>query len=182
MRVDLVWWRQIQPGEFFNIERDPNLVQGGGGARYIEIPKSLVANTQKFLDVVPTQDEPTEAVISAHVIGSPQVVGSLSFLRKAGGRMRIANQNRQATPDSRHPAWRAENGFPKAVDNVKSSEEAKAFYPQGGLRIFIVRTTEFDYYAGFNKGFPPEHLAQDHWTRRLYSRGAGGLFNARGDL
>ena len=180
--VHSVWWRRVQLGEFFNIERSPYLVSGGGGARYIEIPRSLVGPTQHFLGVVPRADgSPTEKTIVARVIGEPDVSGELQFLRKAGGRLRIANQNRQATPESRHPAWRSDRGFPRAPDSVKSSAEARPYYPDGGLRVYIVRTVDGEYYAGFTKGPAPAHLPDDSLTRKLYAGGPGGVFYAKDD-
>ena len=50
-----IWWRNVQPGEFYNIERYPQIA-GGGGSLYIEIPRSLVERTLVFLDVDPARD------------------------------------------------------------------------------------------------------------------------------
>ena len=146
-----IWVRRVQLGEFYNIERSPNL-NGGGGARYIEIPSSLVEDTLRFIGSSRGSDGlPRSKQITVRVIGEPSVTGDLDFTQKAGGRMRIANQNRQATPDKRHPAWTSDRGFPKADDDVASSEEAKTWYPTA-LHVYLVLTQDGDYYAGFTTG------------------------------
>lgn len=73
--------------------------------------------------------------IQASVIGDPQKSGPIEFRSKAGGRMRIANQNRQQPSSQRHPAWTSMRGFPRAPDDVANKEEALAYFPDGGLRI-----------------------------------------------
>jgi hypothetical protein len=173
--VDCVWWRTVQVGEFFNIERAPTTVEGGGGARYIEIPASLVPETQEFLGVQPTAEGPTEATIVVNTVGDPNIQAPLDFTRKAGGRLRIANQNRQATPESRHPAWRNDRGFPMAPDEVASRQDAAPFYPLGGLRIYIAKTMDGLYIAGFTSGDAPDAIPPDSPTRYLYQDGIGGL-------
>ena len=176
--IDSIWYRTVQVGEFFNIERHPRTIPGGGGARYIEIPTTMVEDTLTFLGLsaVPGEELP-EATISARVIGDPTVVGELEFKRKAGGRLRIANQNRQATPEARHPAWRFDRGFPKAADDVGSSEEAGKYYPDS-IHLFLVLGADGDYYAGFTTGTQyPETWPDDTRLHGLFSDPLGGLIS-----
>lgn len=181
--VSCVWWCAVQLGEFFNIERDPGLLGGGGGARYIEIPTTLVPATLEFLGVaVPVDNLPANqavATIPAHAIGAPDVVADINFRSKSaasGRRLLIADQNRQAKPNRRHPAWRAERGFPQAPDSVANRFEAEQHYPEGGLRIYLVKTTDGEFYAGFTTGRqPPPAWAASPVMRMLYDEGRGGL-------
>jgi hypothetical protein len=163
--VAMIWWRNVQLGEFYNIERYPR-IEGGGGALYIEIPSSLVPDTLEFLDAENVRVEAFDPiVISARVVGDPEVRGTIEFRSKKGGRMRIANQNRQQPSSQRHPAWTAERGFPRAPDSVRSSGEARPYFPEGGLRIYIAKTFDGDYYAGFTKGPRPTTMpaSDPHW-------------------
>lgn len=179
LNIERIWWRNVQPGEFYNIERVPRIA-GGGGSLYIEIPSSLVERTLEFLDATGEDVENLPAItIEAGVIGQPGLSGPIEFQRKKGKRMRIANQNRQQSSTRRHPAWISDRGFPKAPDNVRSTEDAKMSFPEGGLRIYIAKTFEGEYYAGFTKGHRPSNLKPTDPMWDLYSqKGVGGVVNA----
>jgi hypothetical protein len=154
-RIAAIWSRTVQEGEFYNIERAPDLPSGGGGgARYIEIPETLVDGTLRFLSASRLSDGSLpERTIVARVIGDPAVSSPLEFKpkAKAGGRLRIANQNRQAPESQRHPAWQSDNGFPKTPDSV-ADRNAAAAHMAGGIHVYLVRTTDGDIYAGFTTG------------------------------
>lgn len=172
LNVDRIWWRNVQPGEFYNIERPHRLASGGGGSLYIEIPSSIVAKTLDFLDATGFNVEDLPVItIEAGVVGRPGESGPIEFQRKAGGRMRIARQNRQQPNSQRHPAWIAQRGFPTAPNDVRSKEEALPYFPEGGLRIYIVKTVEGDYYAGFTKGPRPEDMRRNDPMWDLYPQG-----------
>jgi hypothetical protein len=95
LKIKRIWWRNVQPGEFYNIERY-HRISGGGGSLYIEIPNSMVHETLDFLNITETDfSSKSSFEIQAFVIGEPQQSGPIEFRTKAGGRMRIANQNRQ---------------------------------------------------------------------------------------
>jgi hypothetical protein len=178
LNVDRIWWRNVQPGEFYNIERH-HQIQGGGGSLYIEIPSSIVPQTLDFLDETGSNVKALPVItIQARVHGSPSESGPIEFHRKAGGRMRIARQNRQQPNSQRHPAWIAERGFPSAPDDVRDRGEALAFFPPGGLRIFIAKTAEGDYYAGFRKGSRPVNIKPTDPMWAFYSQDVGGVIHA----
>ena len=180
--IDRIWWRNVQPGEFYNIERYPQ-IEGGGGSLYIEIPNSMVDSTLDFLDSPGANvDELPVITIEARVIGDPTVSGPIEFHRKQGSRMRIARQNRQQSSSQRHPAWTERYGFPTAPDNVRNTDEARQYFPEEGLRIFIAKTVTGDYYAGFTKGHRPPDMKPNHPMWELYPQGnvVGGVVNANG--
>jgi hypothetical protein len=180
LNIDRIWWRNVQPGEFYNIERVAQ-IEGGGGSLYIEIPSSMVAATLDFLGASGTSADALPVItIHASVIGAPNVSGPIEFHSKTGGRMRIARQNRQQPNSQRHPAWTAARGFPTAPDNVGSTDEALAYFPDCGLRIYIAKTVEGEYYAGFTKGARPANMAPNDPAWDLYSQGrvVGGVIDA----
>ncbi len=180
LNIDRIWWRNVQPGEFYNIERH-HQIQGGGGSLYIEIPSSIVPETLDFLDATGANVENLPVItIEARVAGRPHESGPIEFHRKKGGRMRIARQNRQQPNSQRHPAWIAARGFPTAPDDVRNKQEALPYFPEGGLRIYIAKTVEGDYYAGFTKGPRPGGMKPNNPMWDLYPQGrvVGGVIDA----
>jgi hypothetical protein len=177
--IKAIWWRNVQPGEFYNIERH-HRIGGGGGSLYIEIPSSMVPETLEFLGEAGANVESMPVItIQAGVIGQSEVFSPIEFHRKAGGRMRIARQNRQQPNSQRHPAWRAVNGFPTAPDGIGSRNDALPYFPEGGLRIFIAKTIDDEYYAGFTKGIRPASMMPNHPMWSLYSQDSvGGVIYA----
>lgn len=181
LNIDRIWWRNVPLGEFYNVERHPNVTSGGQGSLYFEVPKSIVPNTLDFLDAAGEDVENLPVItIEAGVVGRPGESGPIEFQRKKGGRMRIVRQNRQMAGAQRHPAWIAERGFPRAPDNVRSKEQAQPHFPEGGLRIYIAKSVEGDYYAGFTVGLRPETMKPDNPSWDLYSQGrvVGGVIDA----
>lgn len=180
LHIDKIWWRNVQLGEFYNIERH-HQIEGGGGALYIEIPRSMVPVTLEFLGVPTADVENLDAItIDAKVVGAPGMSGPIEFHRKKGHRMRIARQNRQQPGSQRHPAWTVGRGFPMAPDDVRNREEARAYFPEGGLRIYVARTFEGEFYAGFTKGPRPEAMRTNDPMWDLYpesSRTVGGVID-----
>lgn len=181
IEIDKVWWRQVQLGEFYNIERHPQIA-GGGGSLYIEIPSSMKEKTLNFLGYELEEGEASLPIsISAHVLTDPGVIGILEFKSKAGGRLRISNQNRRQESTMRHPAWTKAYGFPEAPDWISNREEAADYFPEGGLRIYIARSTSGDYYAGFTMGERPGNMDVNDPNWELYnSKGVGGVIEVKG--
>ena len=180
LEIDRIWWRNVQPGEFYNIERH-HQIEGGGGSLYIEIPSSMVPATLDFLNVTGVDVDLLPVItIQAGVAGNPALSGPIEFQRKTGGRMRIARQNRQQPNSQRHPAWTAVREFPTAPDNVRNKEEALPYFPEGGLRIYIAKTVGAAYYAGFTKGPRPAGMNPNDPMWDLYPQGTfvGGVIDA----
>lgn len=177
LEVESIWWRNMQPGEFYNIERYPQ-IKGGGGSLYIEIPSSMVPETLEFLEVSGEDIDHFPPIrIEARVIGAPHISGPIEFQRKKGGRLRIARQNRRQASSERHPAWTERYGFPRADDSISNREEALKYFPEGGLRIYVVKTRTGDYYAGHTKGPRPGNMKVTDPMWDLYPEGrvVGGV-------
>lgn len=170
-----IWTRSVPLNEFSSIEWNPDRMAGGSGQTYISVPPALVDKTLRFIGSTRgSDDQPLPATIEARVIGDPTVTGPLEFKTKSGGRMRIANQNRQATPEKRHPAWREERGFPKADDDIADRDAARAFFPDA-LHVYIVLTRDGDYYAGFTTGTDYPAAWPDYEPlKALFSARGGG--------
>lgn len=175
--VVAIWFRVLQKGEFFNIERGSGIVAGGGGSLYIEIPVSMTQETLDFFE----EDMPRLGgegfTVSALPIGATDgAVFPITVMPKSNGRLRIANQNRQATPNRRHPAWSHEVGFPQAPDGVRNSDEAFAYLPLGGVRVFVAKTDDDSFLAGFTQGEAPEDITPGDVLHSLFvNKGVGGV-------
>jgi hypothetical protein len=178
IEIESIWWRNVPVGEFYNIERHPTVTQGGQGSLYFEIPTTIVEGTLDFLGLSSTASLPFK--IEAGVHGVSGASGPIEFHRKAGRRMRIVRQNRQMAGAQRHPAWTVGRGFPTAPDDVQAKEEAAPYFPDGGLRIYIARTFDGDYYAGFTKGRRPADMDRNDPSWDLYTQGGtvGGIIYA----
>ena len=178
LNIERVWWRNVPKGEFFNVERHPSTTQGGQGALYFEIPKSLVAATLDFLEVTSVGSLPF--TIQAGVFDGTGDSGPLEFRPKSGGRMLIARQNRQMAGSQRHPGWIPSRGFPSAPDGVRNSGESDPHFPDGGLRIYIAKTIEGEYYAGCTTGRRPANMdrADPNWDLYTQSPAVGDVFDA----
>lgn len=179
--IDKVWWRRVQLGEFYNIERHPQIA-GGGGSLYIEIPTSMKEKTLNFLGYELKDGEAALPIsIEAHVVSDPSVIAKIEFKSKAGNRLRISNQNRRQENTMRHPAWTKSYGFPEAPDWINSREEAEEFFPEGGLRIYIAHSTSGEYYAGFTTGPRPKEMEIGDPNWELYdNQTVGGVIEIRG--
>lgn len=175
-----MWVRRVPPNNFLNIERHPSAGPAtGGGALYIEAPTSVVPALLELLGLDPAEGLDHEVAVPTRTIGAPSVVESLHWNTKSGGRMRLF-QNRQTTPSHRHPAWSAARGFPKAPDSVTTLAEAEQ-HIAAGLRIYVVRSGDGDFFAGYLAGEYPSHWPMDDAMRQLFT-GQGGVRYFAGGL
>ena len=181
-RPEAILWLTVQPGEFYNIERAPQIGTGktkGGGAQYFEIPGSLVPAAFKLLQYRGTYANfPVPYEIHASAVGRPDLVGPIRFNKKSessGVRLYILLQNRQASGSIRHPAWTRGVGFPQAPDDVRDASEAKKYLPAGNLRIYIIRLDNGEFQAGFTTGFVPPELDEDDPNRLLFIQKRGNM-------
>lgn len=175
--IRAIWYRVLQLGEFFNMERDPGLIQSGGGSRYIEIPRSMTADTLRFFAAqVPPAGGSGFTIVARPIASNSGTAFPINIQVKAGNRLRISNQNRQATPNRRHPAWSSASGFPQAPNDVPDRQSAAAYFPSGGVRVFIGKLTDDSFVAGFTQGGVPAHIPIDSPLRPLWiNSGVGGV-------
>jgi hypothetical protein len=155
--VEMVFWRAITAADFFNVERSRQAAPlGGGGQSYISISFSGLTHEElgAFLQVVPPSLIATErptVPLDVRVVDDPEVRAPLVFAARyrpprRDDRYRITRQNRQF--QRRHPAWTRERGFPEAPDDVLSSGDPR-LPDLANLKVYVVRTDEGDYLAGF---------------------------------
>lgn len=165
-----IWVREVTPNNFLNIERHPsNGPEGGGGALYLEVPKSSVPDVLQLLGRGAADSPDQEFAVAAKVVGAPSQVAPLVLSPKSGGRLHLF-QNRQSRGDVRHPAWRSERGFPTAPDDIYLTEQARAILAEiGGLHVYVARTETHEFFAGFLVGPVPDDWPQDPDLREAFA-------------
>ena len=170
--IDELWAMNISAATLYNIERtvDDN-PEGGGGATYIQIGKSLVADLLGFLNAkYPAKGQTIEIDVGdfSRPTLPPQPV---VFSSKSQERMRISNQNRHRA--SRHPAWSPTVGFP-TLKPGQGTIDAKVLLDQiGGLRIWIARAPDGSYWAGYTIGTPSKSAALQPFANIAYGKRGG---------
>lgn len=158
-----VFWRQVTEGDFFCVERSKDHTPaGGGGQTYFDIPFGNIDKKQfaRFVGrryAVITAGDPV--ILDVAVLGEPAFRADMEFTSRVKNgttdRYRIARQNRQRANQIRHPAWRAQRGFPKAPDDVPSKTDP-AMPDLSLLKLIVVRCDDGSYYADYvNSGSPP---------------------------
>ena len=170
--IDELWAMNVSAATLYNIERavDDN-PEGGGGATYIQIGKSLVPDLLTFLRSgypAPGQTIDLSAGDMTRPTLPPQPV---VFQSKSQERMRISNQNRHRA--SRHPAWSPASGFP-TLGRGQRTPAAQALLDRiGGLRIFIARAPDSSCWAGFTTGAPDRATALLPFANIAYGKRGG---------
>lgn len=169
--VDMIFWRAITPADFFTIERSRDALPArGGGQSYISISFAGLTHEElgRFLDVDPPSrietERPRVELEGVSVMTDPAEQGKLVFapryqLPQADDRYRITTQNRQT--QTRHPAWTAQRGFPKAPDDVRSTDDPR-MPDLTNLKVYVALLDSGEYLAGYvNRGsLPPSAPAQ----------------------
>lgn len=156
--VDMLFWRAITAADFFTIERSRDaLPAGGGGQSYISISFAGLTHEElgRFLGVDPPNrietERPRVELDGVGVVTDPTEVGNLVFapryqLPQADDRYRITTQNRQT--QTRHPAWTARRGFPKAPDDVRSTDDPR-MPDLTNLKVYVALLDSGEYVAGY---------------------------------
>lgn len=147
--VEQIYYRQLQGSDFTNMYK-LRVPVNGGGQTYIEaagINENLIADFCSYGTSVPSSFDSSRLIFTIDVfaIGSNEH-SDLEFAPRNNRRnYKISRQ----TPKDRHPAWRPENGFPTPPTDLNGH-----YLPDFGsiidnLIIFIIRTVDHKYYAGF---------------------------------
>ncbi|TCN21078.1 AAA family ATPase [Mesobacillus foraminis] len=148
--IDAIFYKKILPSDLYNIDRDKGSLKGGGGqtwlnlaidhARLMEFLKFGV-ETPKLLD----HKGRSTFTITADTIGQPDKSSQIEFDPRSNREdYRLTNQ---AIHQNRHPAWdNTINGFPQMPSGAKG---ASSVTNADDLQIYIVRTIDGEYHAGF---------------------------------
>ncbi|KAF6575583.1 AAA family ATPase [Paenibacillus polymyxa] len=148
--VDGIFYKKINPGDLWNIERPPGIVTGGGGQTYINL---AIDDTQlvEFLKYGHTTPKPADhkgrntIEIVASTLGNPTQTSTITFDPRSGRNdYTIANQHR-----NRHPAWTSTAGFPSVPTGCRSADDVKGTGITTDLVIVIIRTLDGKYTAGY---------------------------------
>lgn len=156
-------FRQITPADFFNINKQPGTEDRGGGQSYIDVPVrnvGLGAWHDFFHDIEPeeTQSGPlwTVEINSLGGLGTQNV----SIGQRRGASVNIRSQKLISRSSNRVFAWHPDHGgFPRAPADMTTAEDPRVIELTAGVRIFILKTIEDGYWAGWLRTEEIERLA-----------------------
>lgn len=145
--VEAIFYKKVNPGDLLNI--DYALHPGGGGQTYFDLAGVPEGDLCRFLeygtiierDNPPVDDNRIKYGIQAIAIGTNE-----SKLIEFDPRNDRPNYKISDQRNNRHPAWTERFGFPHAPEGARYAKDVTNI-PH--LLVFIVRTNERRYYAGF---------------------------------
>ena len=150
MKVDAIWWRRVTPNDYFNIEKF--VPSGPKGQIHVDVPNpaALLNFFNRYVDPDPSRW--TDITIRVSVIWDPTVSSELTFRpRPKNNRYDIRRQNHYTEDSERHPAWTSNFGWPTLEEPPESSSDAGEIVAPG-ITIYVVRTIDSQYFAGFTRG------------------------------
>jgi len=161
--VKYVVFRYLTHADFFNIYKPPGTEKRGGGQSYIDFGigsiepskwKSFFVNVSASMR---TQGPSWRFVIHSIGLNSPQEV--IIYQRRAQSFV-VSSQRITSSRSNRIKAWLPQHGFPEPSDpkNRTSCPEK--------LAVYIVRTEEGEYWAGWFQNSSP---CRDQVARSLLS-------------
>ena len=156
-------FRQITPADFFNINKQPGTEDRGGGQSYIDVPvKNVSLDTwHSFFDGV----EPTDTRSGPLWTVEINSLGGLGAQSVAIGQRRDASVNIRSQKlfsrsSNRIFAWHPDHGdFPRAPVEMASAEDPRVIELTAGVRVFLLKTEEQEYGAGWLKTEEIERLS-----------------------
>lgn len=177
--VNAIFFKKINNGDLWNIDRPPGTVAGGGGQTYINVAidtDSLHEFMSGAHSIVPKPGDThgrNTYTINAKSLHNSTQSGTI-ILDPRNDRMdyRITQQ---ALHQNRHPAWLNPNtGFPVINPGAHS---ARTVTTATNLRVFIIRTTDNEYFAGYvdsaNKPLDWPNLPE---LERIFNEDSGIIF------
>ena len=161
--VSKLVFRKITPTEFLNINKQPGNEDRGGGQSYIDVPvKNVDLSTWHsfFGGIEPkaTKSGPlwTVEINSLGGLGSQAV----SIGQRRDASVNIRSQKLFSGSSNRIFAWHPDHGgFPRAPVEMSSAEDPEVIKLTAGVRVFILRTEEGEYWAGWLKTEEIERLS-----------------------
>ncbi|GEB24832.1 AAA family ATPase [Brevibacterium aurantiacum] len=158
--IDSIWWLQINANDYLMTEWDKP--SGAKGQQHYDVPNA--DNLRSFFDC--TSDygavEGADLTKNVYSIGNPTHADPIPFFFRKGGRALIKLQNIYGNGHMRPFAWsHANNNWPKPSDpHTLTMEEAEEITGRG-LLIYVVKTTEGKFFAGFTHGKTPRSSFPD---------------------
>lgn len=178
--VSKLIFRQITPADFFNINKQPGTEDRGGGQSYIDVP---VKNVD-----LPTWHSFFEGVEPTATKSGPLWTVEINSLGNLGSQVVDIGQRRDASVNIRSQklfsrssnrifAWHPDHsGFPRAPVEMSSAEDPRVIELTAGVRVFILRTEQNEYWAGWLKTEEIERLsAIDQRFEMMLTEPAGHL-------
>ncbi len=184
MVIESVFIRNITQGDFWNIERRNG--QGpitGGGQTYFDIPLGQIPLEKlfKFLNIENTEANiniPPSKDINIKTIGNITQESTINFSYRTGNnRYKISNQNRHKDSSARPHCWTEANYFPTLSEAITSKDDIPTELFTN-LKIFIVKTSNGDYFGGFfnQEAFPNNWTNVPELKEIFDSRNSANLF------
>lgn len=148
--VDLIFWRNVTSGDYFNIEKV--LPPGARGQLHIDL--SPAAPVEDFLGIQPIDGRPQSQVLAeVGVIGNPGDAADLRFNKRPNGRWGIPKQNWRDDESMRHPAWTPDYGWPRRPSAPMSTQDGESTLASvDGVHVYVVRTVDGKHFAGMTTG------------------------------
>jgi 5-methylcytosine-specific restriction protein A len=148
-KVKYIIFRYLTSADFFNIYKPSGTEEGGGGQAYIDFPTKSISVDQwgKFFDgaesvYCETGEKGPSWMFPVNNIGLDESQ-ELKIYQRRPQSICIASQRITSRQENRVKAWRPENGFPEPTDPTERDTVPK------GLLIFITRTVNDEFWAGF---------------------------------
>ncbi len=148
-KVKYIIFRYLTSADFFNIYKPSGTEEGGGGQAYIDFPTKSISVDQwgKFFDgaesvYCETGEKGPSWMFPINSIGLNESQ-ELKIYQRRPQSICIASQRITSRQENRIKAWRPENGFPEPTDPTERDTVPK------DLLIFITRTTNDEFWAGF---------------------------------
>ena len=180
--VKQIVFRYLTNAEFFNINKPPGTETGGGGQSYIDFPTEAISvrSWDNFFDgaLGVSKESRTQGPLWVLKINSTGLRASqeLQIYQRRAQSVSIASQKISSLRSNRVFSWHPDNGFPTPTD----PSQRKAL--PGNLAVYIVRTTENDYWAGWFMDFLPcKHSETAEYLKNMLvnteGEGYAGMLN-----
>ncbi|EOU1825394.1 DUF3883 domain-containing protein [Clostridium perfringens] len=154
--VEMILYKKVNNGDLLNIDREIFEGATGGGQTYFDLGGIDQVKLSKFLEygIAESKENPEKFeyrkkyTIEVIKLGNEEIVASLEFDPRNGRKnYKISDQR-----NNRHPAWLPSNGFPRIPEGARYASDITNI---PNLFIFIIKTSDKKYYAGFvNNNIP----------------------------
>ncbi len=154
-KVKYIIFRYLTSADFFNIYKPSGTEVGGGGQSYIDFPtKSIsVDSWGEFFDnassvFCSSREQGPSWEFPIKSIGLQSNRDVLIYQRRPQS-ICISSQKITSQQENRVDAWRPENNFPQPNDPNDRDTDIS------GLFIFLVRTSDNEFWAGWSQSSTP---------------------------